>query len=104
MFSKIEHPYTFTDDEKSLIRDNYAVHTDWDKSVFDNIKSNITQHLRNEQDNECCYCRQKLGFDIGESFFTKDPIGWSLIFATGAALLYIGIRLVFFRKKIKVLK
>ena len=64
MFSKIENPYTFTDEEKLLIRDNYSVHTDWDKSVFDDVKSNITQHLRNEQNNECCYCRQELGFDI----------------------------------------
>ena len=66
MFSKIEHPYTFTDEEKLLIKDNYSVHTDWDKSVFDNVRSNITQHLRNEQNNECCYCRQELGFDIGD--------------------------------------
>lgn len=66
MFSKIENPYTFTDEEKLLIRDNYSVHTDWDKSVFDDVKSNITQHLRNEQNNECCYCRQELGFDIGD--------------------------------------
>ena len=66
MFSKIEHPYTFTDEEKLQIKDNYSVHTDWDKSVFDNVRSNITQHLRNEQNNECCYCRQELGFDIGD--------------------------------------
>lgn len=66
MFGKIENPYIFTDNEKKLIRENYSVHTDWDKSVFDDVKSNITQHLRNEQNNECCYCRQELGFDIGD--------------------------------------
>ena len=47
--------------------------------------------------------KKDLGLPIGENFFTKDPLGWSLIFISGAAALYVGIRLVFFRKKVKVL-
>lgn len=66
MFGKIENPYIFTDNEKKLIRENYSVHTDWDNNVFDDLKTNITNHLRNEQNNECCYCRLELGFDIGD--------------------------------------
>ena len=48
--------------------------------------------------------RKDLGLPIGENFFTKDPLGWSLIFIGGACVLYVGIRLVFFRKKVRVLK
>ena len=45
-----------------------------------------------------------LGFKIGENFFTKDPLGWMLIFASGAGLIYIGLKIFVFRKKVKVLK
>ena len=48
--------------------------------------------------------KKDLGLPIGENFFTKDPLGWSLIFIAGAASLYVAIRLIFFRKKVKVLK
>ena len=48
--------------------------------------------------------KNDLGFPIGENFFTKDPLGWTLIFIAGAAVLYSGIKLVFFRKKVRVLK
>lgn len=47
--------------------------------------------------------KKELNLPIGENFFTKDPLGWSLIFAAGAAVLYVGIRLIFFRKKVRVL-
>jgi hypothetical protein len=47
--------------------------------------------------------KDDLGFPIGENFFTKDPLGWSLIFLSSAAVLYVGIRLIFFKKKVKVL-
>ena len=48
--------------------------------------------------------KKDLDLPIGENFFTKDPIGWSLIFVTGALIIYVGVRLIFFRKKVKVLK
>lgn len=48
--------------------------------------------------------KDDLDFDIGENFFTKDPLGWSLIFIAGAGFIYMGVKLVFFKKKVKVLK
>ena len=48
--------------------------------------------------------KKDLDFPIGENFFTKDPIGWILIFGVSVAAIYVGIKLVFFRKKVRVLK
>ena len=48
--------------------------------------------------------KKELGLPIGENFFTKDPLGWSLIFIAGAVGLYVAVRLIFFRKKVRVLK
>lgn len=45
---------------------SFVTHTDWGKEIFDDIKRKIIQHLRAEQDNKCCYCKQELGFDIRE--------------------------------------
>ncbi|WP_418991468.1 HNH endonuclease [Alistipes sp.] len=66
MNNRIEIPYAIPEDEKQVIRDNFASHTDWDKSVFDRIKAHIIRHLRQQQENECCYCKRQLGFDIKE--------------------------------------
>lgn len=64
MKEKINTPYSFTKDEKKTINDKFTTHTDWDKSAFDSIKENLVTFLRGEQDNECCYCKRELGFDI----------------------------------------
>lgn len=66
MKEKINTPYSFTKDEKETIKDNFTSHNDWDKSTFNSIKDNLVTFLRNEQDNECCYCKRELGFDIKE--------------------------------------
>ena len=48
--------------------------------------------------------KKELGMNIGENFFNKDPLGWSLIFIAGAAIIYGFGKVVIFRKKVKVLK
>jgi len=48
--------------------------------------------------------KEDLQLPIGENFFSKDPIGWTLIFISGIGALYVAIRLIFFRKKVRVLK
>ena len=58
--------YTLTKQEKSLVDKSFVTHTDWGKEIFDDIKRKIIPHLRAEQDNKCCYCKRKLGFDIRE--------------------------------------
>jgi Bacteriophage Lambda NinG protein. len=66
MTEKINIPYHFTNDELALINVNFKTHLDWEKPIFKSIKTNIINHLRAEQNNECCYCKRKLGFDIKE--------------------------------------
>ena len=48
--------------------------------------------------------KNELGFKIGENFFTKDPVGWSLIFIAGFGVIYLGLKLTVFKKRVKVLK
>lgn len=48
--------------------------------------------------------KNELGFEIGENFFTKDPIGWTLIMLTGVAFIYIFFKAFVLKKKVKVLK
>jgi len=48
--------------------------------------------------------KNDLGFEIGENFFTKDPLGWSLIIIAGLGLIYLGFKVFVFKKKVKVLK
>ena len=64
MIRKINNPYSFSSNEKSLIKREYCNYNDWEKNVFKDIKSNIVNHLRLEQNNRCCYCGKELGFDI----------------------------------------
>lgn len=64
MNNRIEIPYAIPDNEKRIIRDNFTTPTDWDKPVFAQIKAHIIEHLRIQQENECCYCKRQLGFDI----------------------------------------
>lgn len=67
MTNKILKAYDLTDLEKKLVKNKFTCHTDWDtSSSFDEIKKNIRDFLRNEQDNKCCYCKRELGFDIKE--------------------------------------
>jgi len=66
MSEQINTPYKFSTTEKKVIKDNFLVHTDWEKSVFDDIKEKLREHLRTQQDNKCCYCKRELGFDIKE--------------------------------------
>lgn len=48
--------------------------------------------------------KKKLDLPIGENFFNKDPLGWSLIIVAIGVTMYAVVRLVVFRKKVKVLK
>ena len=48
--------------------------------------------------------KKDLGLTIDETVFNKDPIGWTLIFVAGVGLIYVAIKLTFFKKKVKVLK
>lgn len=64
MNNRIKIPYAIPEDEKQIIRENFTGHKDWDKPVFARIKAHIIEHLRQQQENECCYCKRKLGFDI----------------------------------------
>lgn len=66
MKEKINAPYLLTLEESQIVKDNFTTHSDWTKNVFDSIKDNIIAFLRIEQDNECCYCKRELGFDIKE--------------------------------------
>ncbi|NOQ27268.1 MAG: hypothetical protein GQ564_18050 [Bacteroidales bacterium] len=66
MSDRINKPYEFLDDENVIIANNFNTHHDWTKTVFNQIKVNIITHLRNEQENKCCYCKSELGFDIKE--------------------------------------
>lgn len=60
----IKKEYVLTKQEKSLVDKAFTTHNDWGKLIFNDIKQNIIQHLRAEQDNKCCYCKRNLGFDI----------------------------------------
>ncbi|MFP5042304.1 HNH endonuclease [Parasediminibacterium sp. JCM 36343] len=64
MSNKIENPYTLTDEDLLLIKDNFISHEDWDKNVFSSLKTRIRDFLRPQQENKCCYCKKELGFDI----------------------------------------
>lgn len=62
----INNPYQFTQEELKTISANFSTHLDWEKNIFSSIKEKIIEHLRIEQNNKCCYCKQELGFDIKE--------------------------------------
>ncbi|WP_442915938.1 HNH endonuclease [Leptospira sp. GIMC2001] len=67
IFEKINRPYKKLKNDNLLIRLNYFDYKDWDKGIFSNLKEKIKNHLRKEQNNQCCYCRSKLGFDIRQT-------------------------------------
>ena len=64
MKENIAKAYSLTASEKRTIKASFVTHNDWDKDIFQSIKDNIITHLRIEQDNECCYCKRQLGYDI----------------------------------------
>ncbi|MCD0480812.1 HNH endonuclease [Chryseobacterium sp. LC2016-29] len=64
MSSFIKDPYKFTISEKDFIKVNFSNHLDWDKPIFNTIKTNIRDYLRPKQANKCCYCKRELGYDI----------------------------------------
>lgn len=64
MSNRILIPYSLTEDESTTIANNFKTHADWSKAIFNPIKSNIIEHLRIQQNNTCCYCKNQLGFDI----------------------------------------
>lgn len=47
--------------------------------------------------------KKDLGMNIGENFFNKDPLGWSLLFIAGLTIVYGLAKVLIFRKKVKVL-
>lgn len=66
MSDKIRSPYKLTIAEKKLIAGNFTTHTDWEKPIFDGIKTKVRNNLRPKQKNKCCYCKKELGHDIKE--------------------------------------
>lgn len=64
MCNKISSPYYFSVDEKRVVNTHFKSHEDWGKGVFDALKGNIIQDLREKQGNKCCYCKMELGYDI----------------------------------------
>lgn len=64
MSQRITKAYELSDTEQKIVTDKFAVHADWGKACFNGIKSNIKKHLRKEQNNKCCYCKQELGTDL----------------------------------------
>lgn len=64
MSNRIKNPYSFNPVEVELIKDNFTSYKDWSKTVFDSLKEKIIEHLRKEQNNKCCYCKNELGYDI----------------------------------------
>lgn len=67
LMDRIQNQFNLTDEDKLLISNNYSVHTDWDKQIFQDLKSRIRDHLRNQQSNLCCYCKRVLSFDPGST-------------------------------------
>ena len=64
MTERISLAYSFSSDEMDVINDNFTSHLDWGKGAFDLLKLNMISHLREQQNNKCCYCKKHLGFDI----------------------------------------
>lgn len=64
MSSRILEPYKLTSSEQKVIDTHFSTHKDWEKSVFEGIKENLVNDLRQKQNNKCCYCKGELGYDI----------------------------------------
>lgn len=64
MTNRIQTPYIFLAEELDVINNQFSSHKDWNKDIFEKIKTNIVEHLRIQQGNTCCYCKSSLGFDI----------------------------------------
>lgn len=91
--------------------DGYAKYANANKGLPLNLSDKIVQIMSGDSNAyvtaiivDVEVARKDLGIAIGENFFTKDPLGWSLIFIAGLGVLYLGVKLVFFRKKVRVLK
>lgn len=91
--------------------DGFAKYANANKGLPLNLSSKIVDIMQGETnvyvtaiiiDREVA--KNELGIVIGENFFTKDPLGWSLIFIAGLGAMYFAVKLVFFRKKVRVLK
>lgn len=63
MFERICVPYKFNANEEFVINRYYRSYTDWSNPHLDGVKSDLKSYLRIQQENECCYCRQTLGYD-----------------------------------------
>ena len=66
MSHKISSPCQLTNADKIIISTHFATHLDWEKPVFDAIKTKVRDNLRPKQNNKCCYCKKELGYDIKE--------------------------------------
>lgn len=67
VFEQIRQTYVFSEAEKQQITDCYNCANDWTKDSLNDIKSRMREHLRVWQQDQCCYCRQELGYDQRES-------------------------------------
>lgn len=67
IFEQIGQPYEYSDSENQKIADHYKCASDWTKEPLDSVKSSLREHLRVWQLNQCCYCRQQLGYKQRES-------------------------------------
>jgi uncharacterized protein (TIGR02646 family) len=64
-FEKINIPYQHTNEDLNILNADYPVTpSDWNKDKYTQVKARIISHLRNQQENLCCYCKNPLGYDL----------------------------------------
>ncbi|OMO32248.1 hypothetical protein BH582_10885 [Vibrio sp. 10N.222.47.A9] len=64
MVDKIAIPYKLSLDDLKNIKSYFNDHNDWGNDKFNDFKASVIEHLRIQQNNNCCYCKWKLGYDI----------------------------------------
>lgn len=67
MKPRINKPYQYSPIEQQTISKFYHHKDDWKKKSLSDIKQNIREHLRRNQNNVCCYCQSKLGFQSSDT-------------------------------------
>lgn len=66
MSDYIEKPYRLTTVECERVSKYCRNGKDWSKNTFSELKGNLKAHLRVQQNNQCCYCKKILGYDLKE--------------------------------------
>lgn len=66
--NKIQYLYKPTSPEKILIEASSAKKKGaWEKKLYDSFKNNLKSFLLKEQEGLCCYCKDKLRYETGET-------------------------------------